>query len=136
MSILSQNTTNNTELFDCVERFFSKHHIGNLLAKCNGTKEKEYRMLTLGWSNGCIFLPINSCLVASSNESFILGPVKSFDKRTIAGKRRFLAQMKAVDSMQEFLKLTDDQMEAFMIDFSLRLPEYLQKGLNLGVAAA
>lgn len=208
MSILSQNTTNNTELFDCVERFFSKHHIGNLLAKCNGTKEKGvpatsilryklgniftqrsmfmqqrtgsfkesfskntfyrflnstktnwlrftsllaskiindeleqltddsrvrtfiiddslfnrssckktelgskvfdhtsmnykkgYRMLTLGWSDGCTFLPINSCLVASSNESCILGPIKSFDKRTIAGKRRSLAQMKAVDSM-------------------------------------
>lgn len=41
-----------------------------------------------------------------------------------------------IASMQKFLKLTDDQMESFMIDFSLRLPEYLQKGLNLGVAAA
>lgn len=40
MSILPQNTTNNTELFDCVERFFSKHNIGKLLAKFNGTKEK------------------------------------------------------------------------------------------------
>lgn len=56
-------------------------------------------MLTLVWSDGCTFLPVNSCLVASSKELNIIGPVKNFDKRTIAGKRRSLAQMKVVDSM-------------------------------------
>ena len=40
MSILSQIETNENEVIDCVERFFSKHHIGKLLSKCNGTKEK------------------------------------------------------------------------------------------------
>ncbi len=39
MSILSQNTVTENEVLDCVERFFSRHHVGKLLAKCNGTKE-------------------------------------------------------------------------------------------------
>ena len=40
MSIIAQNNTNEIALLDCIRRFFSKHHIGKLLAKCNGTKEK------------------------------------------------------------------------------------------------
>lgn len=40
MFILSQIQTNENEVIDCVERFFSKHHIGKFLSKCNGTKEK------------------------------------------------------------------------------------------------
>ena len=40
MSIVSQNNTNEVALVDCIQRFFSKHHIGKLLKKCNGTKEK------------------------------------------------------------------------------------------------
>ena len=40
MSIIAQNNTNEIALLDCIQRFFSKHHIGKLLTKCNGTKEK------------------------------------------------------------------------------------------------
>ncbi len=216
MSILSQFTTNENKVIDCVERFFSKHHIGKLLAKCNGTKEKGvpaisilryklgniftsgsmymqqrtgsfkesfskntfyrflnsgktnwlrftsllsatiineeikpltdekrvntfiiddslfnrssckktelgskvfdhtdmsykkgYRMLTLGWSDEKTFLPVNSCLLASSKESNIIGPVNSYDKRTISGKRRILAQKKATDAMLDLLDTAD-----------------------------
>lgn len=216
MSILSQILTNENEVLDCVERFFSKHHIGKLLAKCNGTKEKGvpsisilryklgniftsgsmymqqrtgsfkesfskntfyrflnsgktnwtrftsllsasiineeikpltdekrvntfiiddslfsrssckktelgsrvfdhtdmslkkgYRMLTLGWSDGNTFLPVNSCLLASSKESNNIGPVNSYDKRTTAGKRRILAQKKATDAMLDLLDFAD-----------------------------
>ncbi len=60
---------------------------------------KGFRLLTLGWSDGNTFLPVNSCLLASSKENNILGPTKEFDKRSIAGKRRQLAQMKAPDAM-------------------------------------
>ena len=49
--------------------------------------KKGYRMLTLSWSDGNTLVPVNSCLVASSNESNVIGPVSSFDKRTIAGQR-------------------------------------------------
>lgn len=60
---------------------------------------KGFRLLTLGWSDGNTFLPVNSCLVASSKESNLIGPIKDHDKRSIAGKRRKLAQMKAPEVM-------------------------------------
>lgn len=60
---------------------------------------KGFRLLTLGGSDGNTFLPVNSCLLASSKESNHLGPTKEFDKRSIAGRRRQLAQMKAPDAM-------------------------------------
>lgn len=44
--------------------------------------KKGFRMLTLSWSDGNTLIPVNSCLLASSKESNIIGPVKSFDKRT------------------------------------------------------
>lgn len=69
--------------------------------------KKGYRMLTLGWSDGNTFLPVNSCLLASSKESNIIGPVNSFDKRTIAGKRRILAQKRATDAMLDLLDTAD-----------------------------
>ena len=208
MSIVSQNQTNEVVLLDCIQRFFSKHRVGTLLKKCNGTKEKGvpaisllryklgnvfvgrsmymqqrtgsfkegfskntfyrflnsvktnwlkftsllaadiinndikpltddnrvdvfivddslfnrsscrktelgsrvfdhvemkfkkgFRMLTLSWSDGNTLIPVNSCLVASSKESNVIGPVTHFDKRTIAGQRRILAQTKAPEVM-------------------------------------
>lgn len=65
--------------------------------------KKGFRMLTLGWSDGNTFIPVNSCLLASSKETNIIGPVKSFDKRTLAGKRRKLAQTKAPEAMLALL---------------------------------
>ena len=212
MSILTQNNTDENALIDCIQRFFSNHHVGMILKKCNGTKEKGipsisllryklgniftgrsmymqqrtgsfkeafskntfyrflnstkinwlrftsllaadivnndikdltdesrknvfiiddslfnrssckktelgskvfdhtsmkyekgFRMLTLSWSDGNTLIPVNSCLLASSKESNILGPVKAFDKRTLAGKRRTLSQMKAPEVMMELL---------------------------------
>ena len=194
MSSIPQNHCNENELIDCVQRFFSKHRIGKLLARCNGMKEKGvspvsllryklsnifvgrsiymqqrtgsfkedfskntfyrflkstktnwlpftslltadivnhdlkdltddsrknvfiiddslfrrtsckktelgskvfdytdmrfkkgFRMLTLSWSDGNTLIPVKSCLLASAKEANIIGPVKDFDNRTIAG---------------------------------------------------
>ena len=41
MSSIPQNHFDKNNLIDCVQRFFSKHHVGKLLAKCNGMKEKR-----------------------------------------------------------------------------------------------
>lgn len=65
--------------------------------------KKGYRMLTLGWSDGNTFMPVNSCLLASSKENNLIGPTISYDKRSIAGKRRKLAQKKAPEAMVELL---------------------------------
>ena len=65
---------------------------------------KGYRLMTLGWTDGNTFLPINSSLLASSKKSNLLGPVENFDGRSLAAKRRRLAQMKGTDVMIELLK--------------------------------
>ena len=65
--------------------------------------KKGYRMLTLSWSDGNTLIPVNSCLLASSKESNVIGPTKAFDKRTIAGKRWKLAQTKAPEAMMTLL---------------------------------
>lgn len=47
MSIIAQNTDKEVAILDCVHRFFSKHHMGELLKKCNGTKEKGVPAISL-----------------------------------------------------------------------------------------
>ena len=39
MSSIPQNRSDEKALVDCVQRFFSKHHVGGLLARCNGMKK-------------------------------------------------------------------------------------------------
>ena len=60
-------------------------------------------MLTLSWSDGNTLIPVNSCLLASAKDTNIIGPVKEFDNRTLAGKRRQLAQTKAPEAMMTLL---------------------------------
>ena len=65
---------------------------------------KGYRLMTLGWTDGNTFLPVNSCLLASSKESNLIGPVERFDGRSLAAKRRKLAQTKGTEVRIELLK--------------------------------
>ena len=65
---------------------------------------KGYRLMTLGWTDGNTFLPVNSSLLASSRESNLIGPIGDYDGRSLAAKRRKLAQMKGTDVMIELLK--------------------------------
>ena len=65
---------------------------------------KGYRLMTLGWTDGNTFLPVNSCLLASSKENNLIGPVEQFDGRSLAGKRRKLARTKGTDVMIELLR--------------------------------
>ena len=65
--------------------------------------KKRFRMLTLSWSDGNTLIPIDSCLLASTKDTNIIDPVKTFDNRTVAGKRRKLAQTKAPEAMMTLL---------------------------------
>ena len=65
---------------------------------------KGFRLMTLGWTDGNTFLPVNSCLLASSRERNLIGPKLQFDGRSLASKRRTLAQSKGTDAMIELLK--------------------------------
>ncbi len=52
-----------------------------------GAFYKGYRMLTMGWSDGHSFIPMDFALL-SSKKSGINGIMEGIDKRTIGYKRR------------------------------------------------
>ena len=47
MSDIPQNYFDEKTLIDCVQRIFSKHHVGGLLAKYKGVKEEGVSFLEL-----------------------------------------------------------------------------------------
>jgi hypothetical protein len=65
--------------------------------------KKGFRMLTLSWSDGNTLISVNSCLLASAKDTNIIGSVKNFDNRILAGKRCKLAQAKAPEAMMTLL---------------------------------
>lgn len=65
---------------------------------------KGYRLMTLGWTDGNTFLPVNSSLLASSKASNLIGPLECYDGRSLAARRRNLAQTKGTDVMLELIK--------------------------------
>lgn len=65
---------------------------------------KGFRLMTLGWTDGNTFLPVNSCLLASSKERNLIGPVDQCDGHSLAAKRRKLAQTKGTEVMIELIK--------------------------------
>lgn len=65
---------------------------------------KGYRLMTLGWTDGNTFIPVNSSLLASSKAQNIIGPTEKYDGRSIAAKRRKMAQSKGTDVMLELIR--------------------------------
>ena len=65
---------------------------------------KGFRLMTLGWTDGNTFLPVNSSLLASSKASSLIGPMECHDGRSLAAKRRNLAQTKGTEVMLELIK--------------------------------
>ena len=80
----------------------------NLFSKvfdhANSKFRKGFRLLTLGWSDGNTFLPVNSCLLSSENMKNRFNEAETLDKRTAGHKRRALAQTKATLVMLELIK--------------------------------
>lgn len=97
---------------------------------------KGYRLMTLGWTDGNTFLPINSSLLASSKESNLISPADSFDGRSLAAKRRKLARMKGTDVMIELLKRAQSaghRADYVLFDTWFSNPVQLAAVKNLGL---
>lgn len=65
---------------------------------------RGFRMLTLGWSDGNTFLPVNFSLLSSPRDEHIICPVQEKDKRTNGYKRRIRARMSTTDVLIEMLR--------------------------------
>lgn len=97
---------------------------------------KGYRLMTLSWTDGNTFLPINSSLLASSKASNLIGPVCNYDGRSLAAKRRKLAQMKGTDVMIELLKIAQSsghQADYVLFDTWFSSPAQLLAVKDLGL---
>lgn len=97
---------------------------------------KGYRLMTLGWTDGNTFLPINSSLLASSKESNLISPICNFDGRSLAAKGRKLAQMKGTKVMLELLKsaqYAEHNADYVLFDTWFSNPAQLVAVKNLGL---
>ena len=78
-----------------------------LLAKVYDHAKHKYRfgfrMLTLGWSDGSTFLPVNSILLSTENKKNRINEAAEVDKRTVGYKRRQLAMEKGTQAMLTLL---------------------------------
>jgi len=79
-----------------------------LLAKvfdhCSMKYKNGYRMLTLGWSDGNSFVPINHCLMSAADDKNLLCKAADFDGRSLAGKRRKQSRRKATQVMIDLIR--------------------------------
>ena len=62
-----------------------------------------FRMLTLGWSDGSSFLPVNSILLSTENRKNCINEATEVDKRTVGYKRRKLSLEKGTQAMLTLL---------------------------------
>ena len=78
-----------------------------LLAKVYDHAKHKYRfgfrMLTLGWSDGSTFLPVNSILLSTENKKNRINEATEVDKRTVGYKRRKLSMEKGTHAMLTLL---------------------------------
>lgn len=82
------------------------------------TYKYGFRLLTLGWSDGNTFLPVNSCLLSSTNTKTRINQAKNLDKRSIGFKRRKLAQTKATTVMLDLIDVAKKaKIPAFYVLF-------------------
>ncbi len=63
-----------------------------------------FRMLTLGWSDGSTFLPINSILLTSEKQKKRINEAAILDKRTAGYNRRKLSMTKGTKAMLKLLE--------------------------------
>ena len=70
---------------------------------CSMKYRAGFRMLTLGWSDGNSFVPVNHCLLSAAEDKNLLCEGNACDGRSLAGRRRLQARRKATDVMVELI---------------------------------
>jgi hypothetical protein len=71
----------------------------------SGQSLKGFKLLTLGWSDGASFLPLDFILCSSAKaEKRIQGIKKEIDKRTVGFKRRLEAITKSTEHLEGMVK--------------------------------
>jgi len=71
---------------------------------CKHVYTNGFRLLTLGWSDGSTFIPVETQPLASGDQEKRLNESKSVDKRTCGYQQRVMAQAKAPFVMLDMLR--------------------------------
>ena len=69
--------------------------LSNVYDHCRDIYTRGFRLLTLGWSDGNTFIPVNTQALASGDKGKRLQEARNVDKRTCGYKQRLMAQTKA-----------------------------------------
>lgn len=77
--------------------------LANVFDHCTMKYRAGFRMLTLGWSDGNSFVPINHCLLSAAKDKNLLCAGNHYDGRSLAGRRRLQSRRKATDVMVELI---------------------------------
>ena len=70
---------------------------------CSMKYRSGFRMLTLGWSDGNSFVPINYSLLSAAEDKNLICGGRHYDARSLTGKRRRQSRRKATDVMVELI---------------------------------
>ena len=124
MSSIPQNHFDENDLIDCVQRFFSKHHVGKLLAKCNGMKEKGVSPVSLlRYKLSNIFIGRSMYMqqrTGSFKEQFSKNTFYRFLNSTKTNWLRFTSLLAADIVNNDIRDLTNQERKnVFIIDDSL-----------------
>ena len=109
-AILPLNSENRANVLIIDDSIFERNRSKKveLLTKVYDHAKHKYlfgfRMLTLGWSDGSTFLPVNSILLSSENEKNRINEAAAVDKRTVGYKRRELSMEKGTHAMLALLE--------------------------------
>ena len=124
MSSIPQNHFNKEALVYCVQRFFSKHHVGKLLASCNGMKEKGVSPVSLlRYKLSNIFVGRSMYMqqqTSSFKEEFSKNTFYCFLNSAKTNWLRFTSLLAADIVNNDIRDLTDQERKnVFIIDDSL-----------------
>lgn len=108
-SQLTSDTREKVLIFDDSTYDRSRSKVVELLAWIfdhnSGTNLKGFKLLTLGWSDGASFVPVDFILCSSANaEKRVQGIRKKLDKRTCGYKRRLEAITKSTENLEILVK--------------------------------
>jgi hypothetical protein len=124
MSIIPRDSENEVAVFDCVQRFFSSHKIGNLLKKCNGTKEKGVPAISLFRYKLCnVFVGRSMYMqqrTGSFKEDFSKNAFYRFLNSVKTNWLRFTTMLSSQIIHDELKDLTDEKrVNVFIVDDTL-----------------
>lgn len=71
---------------------------------CRKVSVRGFRLLTLGWSDGNTFVPVNSCLLSSADATKRLQEARPVDGRTCGCRHRQMAQGTAPAAMMKMIR--------------------------------